>query len=217
MEKEFREIINGFKRYTEINTNHIFNSDYLSFDIEKLKFILVGDNPGQEERKYGRYLIGAAGRMARNFFREKIGAEFDKEVLVLNKSTFSTDKTLQLKSVYESEFANEFRENQIYMANFLFNIHKLKNVPVYIMGYSNYCKAGKWAFDDEKSGRVLAHYFKELHSLYSENPELAANLYFVKHFSMGRFHSDFKETEFEGTAIDKLNFIGKRNIEGFFQ
>ena len=48
----------------------IFNEDLLNLKAEAVRYILVGDNPGKEEQKAHRYLIGTAGQGARRFFEE---------------------------------------------------------------------------------------------------------------------------------------------------
>ena len=70
------------------------------------ELILVGDNPGTNEKAYGEFLSrhGVSGRSARRFFDGALGVEgsFGTLVLVLNKSNWHTPRTAGLSAVMRS-------------------------------------------------------------------------------------------------------------------
>lgn len=217
MQKEYEMLVKKFREYTETDERFIFNKDLESIQISNAKFIIVGDNPGKNERIEKRYLIGAAGKMGRSFFEKNFNIDYATEVITINKSTISTDKTEGLKEHYGTEFQEVFIKDQIFMANLLLELQTLKNIPVFIMGFSNYYKSGKWKYNDDKSGRHLAYYFNELNKIYAEKPDLQKNIYFIKHFSMGRFHEQFKNsTIVHEDPLEKLKIIGYENKKGFW-
>ena len=57
---------------------------------DDIKLIVIGDNPGKDEQlaKNQKYLVGQAGKLGNNFFKnhEELEIDFRKNVIILNKS-----------------------------------------------------------------------------------------------------------------------------------
>ncbi len=100
----FKDRVNRWnKKYAGVKSVYNSNLDIFQ-DIEALKkveYILVADNPGIEEEKYNKYLIGRAGKSARKFFNDYLNidySDFDKKVICLNKTCISTKMTSDLEN-----------------------------------------------------------------------------------------------------------------------
>ena len=164
----------------------IFNTDLESVDIKDIKYIVVADNPGQNERNNAKYLFDncadhrCSGYIAHRIF-EKIFT--DGSYIVLNKCPIYTDESDDLNS--ENIDKNRRDESMRYMAKLIFDINSLKpDIHVYVFGING-------LFDNKnkkiKNG-LWTPFFDELIELYkdSENfPTLA------KHFSRHCIFDDF--------------------------
>ena len=72
------------KKLEELNVNCAFNS--LDYNYDKLKFIVVGDNPGKIEYKSNEYFKGSAGIKLKEFLKvKKLIKDFDTECILFNK------------------------------------------------------------------------------------------------------------------------------------
>ena len=105
---------------------------------EQYKYILIGDNPGVEEFEKGRYFIGKSGQALRIFFEENLVDNFDKEVIVYNKTQLHTSKTEQLHGVRSRLKFKLFNNILLDNAEIISVAHKLLNVPVIMVGYSEF-------------------------------------------------------------------------------
>lgn len=72
------------------------------YDYSKLRYIIVGDNPGLKEYKENRFFVGSSGQLLRKHFKENnLIGNFDKECIIFNKTIIHTEKTNELKGVIE--------------------------------------------------------------------------------------------------------------------
>ena len=151
----------------------VFNKNLLK--IKDLKYILVADNPGMTEQAQECYLVGKAGKMARNFFANSgLANDFDEEVAVLNKTFIHTKSTIDLKKL--KEFKNLFPDSQIFMANLAVDMLEASDCELWITGCSELTEKG-----------LFAHYLKTLKERCAENPALKEKIFFYPHFSFGNF------------------------------
>jgi len=106
-------------------------------NFKKIKYIIVGDNPGKKEFEQNRFFIGQSGTQLRNHFKEKgIIQDFDEECLVFNKTFLSTDKTNGLKEVRNKIGSDNFNRTLFFNANEIANYSKNLEVPILIFGKS---------------------------------------------------------------------------------
>lgn len=200
---DFENEIQGFKaqihqwqdRYPQWQDQIVFNSDLLGLKPEKVRYILVGDNPGKEERKAGRYLVGMAGKGARRFFEEtsKLVTSFDKEIMVLNKTPVFTPATLDLGNL--TEMRELLEESQRYMGGLMIRLQKRLGCPLWITGFSG-CRTtqGKWNLKPVKT-RPLAVFFQSLREEALNQESDLSKIAFFKHFSYGNFVKDVHREE----------------------
>jgi len=160
--------------------NFVYNQDLNALNPKKIKYILVADNPGKEEVKAQRYLIGSAGISTRSYFENALVKNFKEEVLVLNKTPVYTNITKDLE-----KYNDLISDSQIYMVNFICELHKILKQPVIIMGYSN----GLIKRKDKLviTNGVLAPFFHQFAKCVN-NKEIK-DYYFIKHFSRNMFYS----------------------------
>ncbi|MFE6167745.1 hypothetical protein ACFVP8_07645 [Viridibacillus arvi] len=216
------------KMYKEKGINpFVFNENLEDIDLNKVKFILVGDNPGYEEQKVGQYLIGSAGQSARDFFKNaSLINNFKDEVLVLNKTFLFTKRTKELDDIYyNSELKEEhrecMREIEKFMAQLVFDIHTdYPRVQPIIIGFAG-CKSGdSWlrTTKDESNylkNNTLPYFFEELIKLYNTN-RLKKPL-ILKHFSFDHFSDQYNDLKNdEQTVLENLSRISEINSKGLF-
>ena len=217
--KEFQEQIKKWQEaYPQWKEQIVFNEDLLKLKAEDIRYILVGDNPGKEEQKAHRYLIGTAGQGARRFFEEtaRLVDSFEKQVMVLNKTPVFTPSTLDLGEL--TEIQQLLTESQQYMALLMVRMQKILNCQLWITGFGGCRNAkGEWNLKIAKT-RPLAPFFLALReSLASEkgNPE---KLSFFKHFSYAHFQKDAHLGDIPKSVEEyqkKLSKIGSSYRQGF--
>jgi len=142
--KNIKEVIENFKKKIEEHQNQLngndeiielsFNKDWgnLSEDNLKIKYIVVGDNPGKNERENNPYFIGNSGQSLRNFFEEKLNITFNTEVLVFNKTPIYTNATEKLKNIQRDFLVKSLEIS----ASTICEIQKELNIPILIFGSS---------------------------------------------------------------------------------
>ena len=151
----------------------VFNKNLLK--IKDLKCILVADNPGMTEQAQECYLVGKAGKMARNFFANSgLANDFDEEVAVLNKTFIHTKSTIDLKKL--KEIKNLFLDSQVFMANLAVDMLEASDCELWITGCSELTEKG-----------LFAQYLKTLKERCEKAPELKEKIFFYPHFSFGNF------------------------------
>lgn len=151
----------------------VFNINLLK--ITNLKYILVADNPGVTEQHEECYLVGKAGKTARNIFKNNsLVSDFDEEVAVLNKTFIHTKSTLDLKKL--KKFQTLFEDSEKFMANLAVDMLEATNAELWITGCSELNEKG-----------LFAAYLKTLKERCAKNPALKERIFFYPHFSFGNF------------------------------
>ena len=151
----------------------VFNRNLLK--ITNLKYILVADNPGMTEQEEECYLVGKAGKTARNIFKNNsLVSDFDEEVAVLNKTFIHTKSTLDLKKL--KNFKNLFEDSEKFMANLAVDMLEATEAELWITGCSEL---------GEK--KLFSEYLRTLRLRCTGNPALKERIFFYPHFSFGNF------------------------------
>lgn len=203
-------------RYPQWQERIVFNEDLLKLNPTEIRFILVGDNPGKEEQKAKRYLIGTAGQGARRFFEETahLVESFEKQVMVLNKTPLFTPATMDLGELKEIETL--LSESQEYMAHLMIRLQKLLDCPLWITGFGGCRNAkGEWNLKIAKS-RPLAPFFKALKTEFEKSECDSQKLGFFKHFSYAHFQKDIHKNGVPENYLIQLLKIGDFYKENFF-
>ncbi len=211
--KKFSALRRKFKKYIEIFPGDddrvvpVYNCDLDKFKKgSSIKYILIGDNPGEQERILNRYLIGKAGQTARNFFQGSgLVESFDEEVLVLNKTFLHTKSTIDLKMLMkESLLKGQLEQSQRFMANLAFDLHLILGCELWITGCSEIRPKG-----------IFEQFRESMNSRYSGEEFPRGKFLCFKHFSYGNFTRDLNSEE-GGHTADKLEAIGVRMREKTF-
>lgn len=186
--EEFEELKSGFRHYIssaagkESSAVAVYNKDLDTFsEKSEIKYILIADNPGKEEAAYHRYLIGHAGRQARNFFENSgLVSDFAAEVMVLNKTCIHTNSTSELRGLKKSEL---LPDSQRFMAETVYGFHRILDCEVWIVGCSEFKERG-----------IFTEFKNTLTDCYSreKKPLLKEKVFCYKHFSYGNFSHDLK-------------------------
>ena len=193
---------------------------------DEIKLIVIGDNPGKDEQltKNQKYLVGQAGKLGNNFFKnhDEFGIDFRKNVIILNKTPIHSAKTNQLKKFATfggKEIENLIKETQIWMAQETAKLHQKllqgsenKDFPqLWLVGYSELKEKG-----------IFTDYKNELKKQYQTSEEAKNawdNVFVYQHFSMNRFSIDLKEFSTENKNLDlktQLKTLGKKHKDEIF-
>lgn len=188
------EITNSFiynEKLDEINEN------------DNIKYIWIQDNPGYNEMLQNRYAVGASGKAGQNFMKnEGLAEDFDREVIVLNKSPIHTKVTAALSKLKNREIQDE---TQRYMAKAIFTVHNIFECDLWILGISNL-------------KGIFGTFSKDMEKLY-KNSALNKKMFLYYHFSQGQFKKAYNlEANTLGTDDpDKiLESIGIKNRKKYF-
>lgn len=211
-------IIDKYKKdITELCANQknievVFNSDWDNLKAEKIKYILIADNPGQIEKEKGRYLVGPAGLSTRVYFERAFVTDFKDEVLVLNKTPIYTKITNDLLSVPKE--VNE--KCQSLTVEMLIELVKLLHVPVIIMGYSNgLTKINKEQKLKLKSSNVLYVFFLDF--LKAIQTQKISEFFIISHFSRDSFYKANISIKDYETDSKELLLVQARENEIFLR
>lgn len=193
---------------------------------DEIKLIVIGDNPGKDEQlaKNQKYLVGQAGKLGNNFFKnhEELGIDFRKNVIILNKTPIHSAKTNQLKKFATfggKEIEDLLKQTQIWMAQETAKLHQKllqgsenKDFPqLWLVGYSELKEKG-----------IFTEYKNELKKQYQTSEEAKNawdNVFVYQHFSMNRFSIDLKEFSTENKNLDlktQLKTLGKKHKDEIF-
>lgn len=193
----------------------VYNTDLDKItETDKIKLILIGDNPGKNEQKNcnKKYLCGLSGKLCENFFKSnpELETDFRRNVIILNKTPVHTSRTALLKDLSKSdpEIAQIIKESQIYMAKKTAALQKKLGCKIWLIGYSELKKNG-----------IFSDYTKTL----KEECSLE-NLFVYQHFSMSRFSIDLRDfekklSEDEKKSLslaEKLDVLGTEHRKRFF-
>ncbi|WP_461256458.1 hypothetical protein [Treponema sp. R80B11-R83G3] len=194
-----------------VETPVVYNSALDDVTVnDEIKLILVADNPGRREQaaENRRYLVGPSGKIAKKFFIDnpQLGIDFDKNVIILNKTPIHSPRTVELRELVRMEkasgnhsLATALEESQRFMASLLFDFHAALDCPVWIIGYSEMRKGG-----------IFETYTEKLKELYADNEKMYKQLFLYRHFSMNQFTIDLKQQAKQGESLKKsLKRIGE--------
>lgn len=161
-------------RLDELGIKYCFNEQ--TYDFSKLKFIIVGDNPGDTEYEKKRFFIGPSGQKLRTHFQtNELVENFDNECIIFNKTFISTTRTDDLEPIKESIGREYFDSIQICFAKEIASVSNEFKLPILVFGkgkigpnllFDSFWKALNKASDNKENILVFNHpsydqFFKE--------------------------------------------------------
>lgn len=206
LREEFKKKIEEWNtKYPEHKDDFVYNTalDRIT-EKNNIKLIIVGDNPGKDEKVKGEYFVGKTGKMCQTFFTKALEGEgvkdFEKNVIVLNKTPISTAKTLDLAD--ETKFSKEMvAETQRWMAELTANLCETFKLDAFIIGSSLFAPGKLF----EPFARSLKENFTRLDSKF---------ILVFKHFSYGHFIKDWNNmTNHFRKYEKKLELYGYKSEE----
>lgn len=177
------EILGLYHKKYDLKKAFIYNRKLDDLKVEdNIKYIWVTDNPGFNEALQERYAVGSSGKGAKNFMETfKFVKNYDKEVLVLNKSCLHTRITNDLKKL--KNYKEIIDESQIYMAQLTADLLAVFNCPLWILGISN-----------------LNNLFSPYTNKLINNINLEET-YLYYHFSQGQFKKIYNKTAIDNPSL----------------
>jgi len=207
--ENFKKQINKWSEENQ-DIKFVFNNDldFFKDNYKDIKYILIGDNPGNIETEKKRYFVGPSGISARVFFENFLVNDFKKEVLVLNKTPIHTSQTHFLK-LKNNKIIND---TQKYMANLSFKLYKnLLNSTVIITGFMGACSNKKWISQSNKNNLGYC-FFKQIKENFKE---IENKLHIIKHFSFLSIYKDLTIENFEKLSKYEKEYIFKLIDKGY--
>ena len=198
-----REKIEALSGY-EITDSFIYNEklDEIN-ENDNIKYIWIQDNPGYNEMLQSRYAVGASGKAGQNFMKSMgLVRDFDKEVIILNKSPVHTKVTAVLSKLKNREIQNE---TQKYMADAAFTVQNIFKCDLWILGISNL-------------KGIFGTFSENMENLYKSS-SLNKKVFLYYHFSQGQFKKAYNSAgkTLETDDTDKiLKSIGTENRKKYF-
>ena len=211
MEKEWNNIEEFRSVYQEkikewnkkLDNEHcaVFNSDIPDTKEKwgKIKLIIVGDNPGQEEKVQNKYLIGPAGEIARNFINKKWDLNFEENVLVLNKTPIFTPTTQKLTGID----IGIRKETQEWMATNIVQLHQSLKCELWIIGMGQLNKG------------IFKTFKETFKKTFEEKNGNWDNVFVYKHFSCGGFFKDLLKLQGKASVCE-IQKLGEEIREKIF-
>ncbi len=184
----------------EKNIPFCFNEQ--EYDYSKLKYIIVGDNPGNLEYTSNRFFIGPSGQELRNHFLENgLIHDFDDECIIFNKTYIHTTKTEQLIELRERIGYDLFNQIQEDCVNEIIKISNEYKLPILIFGISHI-----------KPNRLFERFWITLKSKISDTSKILV----FKHPSHNHFKNDWDLAVHiypNLSPIELLFEIGRKNTD----
>ncbi|WP_319205079.1 hypothetical protein [uncultured Ilyobacter sp.] len=151
--------------------------DYLEKN-DSIKYVWVTDNPGFRESKENKYAVGISGKTGKNFMEENgFVKDFDREVIVLNKSFVHTKVTSELGKF--NLYGDILKKNQKFMGELACGLQEIFGCDMWILGTSN-----------------LNKIFKSFRETIESKGEFD-DIYFYYHFSQGQFKKAYNRKKNE--------------------
>lgn len=184
----------------KLGIKYCFNEQ--DYDFSKLKFIVVGDNPGDTEYLQKRFFIGSSGQKLRNhFIINGLVESFDDECIILNKTFISTKRTDDLENVKNTIGCDLFDQILISCAQTIAQLSNQYNIPILIFGSS-------------KIGPNLL--FDKFWKTLTDNIEKKSRVLVFKHPSYDHFFNEwdkYKKQLQSHSSLDLLTHIGALNTK----
>ena len=202
MTSEVVEYIHELKTKLEsLNTDPenpiaVINNDWNNL-VEPIKLIIVGDNPGEKEKKCGVYFHseGQAGSRARKFARKFLDINENDQlhnVVLMNKCPIYSKNTSSLK--VSDDPKSDFRKSLCFTVSVLKKLSENKDLPILITGIS--------------SNKLNRRFYKELFQI--ENWE--EKFLFSKHFSYNNFQKQLNDCK-KSSLDESLECISNQTKE----
>ena len=119
----------------QLDVKYCFNEQ--GYSLDKLKFIIVGDNPGKTEYETNRFFIGKSGQDLRKHFKQNnLVSDFDNECMIRNKTFIHTRATNDLETTKDEIGTNIFDSIIENCVNEIAEISNKHNLPILIFGKS---------------------------------------------------------------------------------
>ncbi len=169
------------------------------YDYDKLEYIIVGDNPGKEEKKQERYFVGTSGKQLRQFFENEIifGKKFDDSCIVFNKTFIHTIKTEDLKKIRANDTIL-FNEVLVCCAKEIIKLSNEKNLPILIFGKTHL-----------KPNSIFEPFWKEINKSVG-NKEIVL---VYNHPSYNNFNKEWKKYKEQYPTSDNKELLIKIGTE----
>ena len=164
-----------------------------------IKYIWITDNPGVKENQQNRYGVGSSGNAGKNFMESHgLLEDFDREVLILNKSPIHTRITAKLAKLKGEEPL--YSDAQKLMAELCYRLQSIFKCQVWILGTSNLDK-------------IFLPFKLEFQKLYKDS-YMMEQVFLYNHFSQGQFkrvYNIYRKEHYDLKPFELCKLIGDKN------
>lgn len=173
-----------------INSPLVFNKkEWNEIELEKITWIVIGDNPGKEEKQECKYFIGQAGKKVRPYF--SLLESNKNKILYLNKVPIHTNTTIELNRIETTIIQKYISPIFSLLKNI---IARNPKVNIFIMGISK-----------NKLNRTF-------YKLFKVEKIFCKNIYFGPHFSRNHFQKS-RLTKIIPTSNNEIAILKKIDNE----
>lgn len=211
----------------KVETPIVYNTalDSITKDSD-IRLIITGDNPGKTEQmaEHRKYMVGMSGHLAASFFAKhpELGIDWNKNVIILNKTPVHTARTEGLRLLDKDERASKLlHESQEWMARHTALLHQRLNsnagtavatdtggmegtdgaagtaerggeVALWVVGYGQMRRGGVFEAYRDALLSCYSYPAKGAQFAFPYSPFTVPYPLLFQHFSMNRFAIDFK-------------------------
>lgn len=188
------------KALDQLNIKYCFNN--MDYDKDKLRFIIVGDNPGKAEYQENKYFVGQSGKQLRKQFLEHgLCSDFDVECMTYNKTFIHTTSTNALNETVSVNHKDLLEETQSYTAKEIAKTANKFNLPILVFGKGHL-----------KPNKLFDTFWRSI-NIHTENK---SNILVFNHPAYSNFNRELnkykKQLTFE-TNLELLFQIGRINTD----
>ena len=184
----------------EYGVQYSFN--HRTYNLNKLKFIIVGDNPGITEFNENKYFCGESGKTLQwHFEYNRLCSDFYEECMLFNKTILHSAKTQCLKETRSLIGDKLFSELQVLSVREIYSTYIKYNVPILIFGKSELHPLG-----------LFSAFWREI----AKYKDMYDKVFLYSHPSNGWFEKEwdlYREKRKPESPMELLLNIGRVNME----
>lgn len=197
LEKYIKDLNENNKGYENDENPLVINKDWENYNKEKIDVIYVGDNPGEEEKKQNKYLVGPSGIKAQEFIKVNDKIYNYKHPIFFNKCTYfsASTKSLNKKDTSKIKDSKKKESQEKINKNHQYILENISLTVKCIYNLWNINKETKiYVFGIDKGTNIVKYFFEQIKDI---EVEFLNNVICLNHPSNNQLFSSFGIEIFE--------------------